>query len=292
MNYSGFRVASALLGVLPEWAMRGLGETVGYAAWLLAGKRKHNATRAMARVLGESPDEPSPQTVRAARVLFTSYGRYWAETFWIRPRRVKAIHRHIEVQGIEHFRAALAAGKGVIFALPHVGNWEVAGTVAAAEGAELLAVAEKLKDDRIVDWFVGLRKALGIDVVLATGRDKVFEVCADGLRRNAAVALLADRNLSGRGVVVSFFGENTRLPVGPARLALETGAPIVPVGSFFQDGRGHRVAMFDPVDVGPDDDVVSVTAKVALALEDVVRQDPAQWHMMQPNWPSDRLESR
>ncbi|MDH5422956.1 MAG: phosphatidylinositol mannoside acyltransferase, partial [Acidimicrobiia bacterium] len=149
-------------------------------------------------------------------------------------------------------------------------------------------VAEKLKDQRIVDWFVGLRKALGIDVVIATGRDKVFETCSDALRRNAAVALLADRNLSGRGVLVSFFGEETRLPVGPARLALETGAPIVPVGSFFQNGRGHRVSIKAAVPVAVDDDVASLTMKVGRALEDLIREAPEQWHMVQPNWPSDR----
>ena len=288
MNYSAFRVASAVFGVLPEWAVRRLGHVLGRIAWIRAEKRRDNATRAMARVLGEVPDQPSAQSVDRARSLFESYGRYWAETFWIRPRRVASISKHVEVEGVEHFRNALANGTGVIFALPHVGNWEVAGTVAIAEGAELLAVAEKLKDQRIVDWFVGLRKELGIDVVIATGREKVFETCSDALRRNAAVALLADRNLSGRGVLVSFFGEETRLPVGPARLALETGAPIVPVGSFFQDGRGHRVSIKAPVPVAADDDVASLTKKVGTALEDLIREAPEQWHMVQPNWPSDR----
>lgn len=288
MNYSAFRVASTVFGVLPEWAMRRLGQLLGRVAWIRAKQRRDNATRAMARVLGEQPDQPSAQSVDRARSLFESYGRYWAETFWIRPRRVASIDKHIEVEGIEHFRKALADGRGVIFALPHVGNWEVAGTVATAEGAELLAVAEKLKDERIVDWFVGLRKELGIDVVIATGREKVFETCADALRRNAAVALLADRNLSGRGVLVSFFGEETRLPVGPARLALETGAPIVPAGSFFQDGRGHRVSIKAPVPVADDDDVASLTVKVGKALEKLISEAPEQWHMVQPNWPSDR----
>lgn len=288
MNYSAFRVASAFFGVLPEWAMRWFGQVLGGFAWRRAEKRRSNAIRAMARVFGEDPGHPSPQTVEVARSMFRSYGRYWAETFWIRPRRVGAIARHMDIEGIEHFRNALAKGTGVIFALPHVGNWEVAGNVAVAEGAELLAVAEKLDDDRIVDWFVGLRKELGIDVVIASGREKVFEVCSNALRRNAAVALLADRNLSGRGVVLSFFGEETRLPVGPARLALETGAPIVPVGSFFKAGRGHRISLKSPIEVLPGDDVAAITVRVAAALEEVIREAPEQWHMVQPNWPSDR----
>lgn len=292
MNYRVFRVASAIVGVLPEVVVRHLGEAAGRTAWLWADKRKLNATRAMARVQGEDPDSPSPRTVQRSRASFGSYGRYWAETFWVRPRRVPAISKHIEVEGVEHFRAALAARGGVIFALPHVGNWEVAGTVAVAEGAELLAVAEKLDDERVVDWFIGLRKALGIDVVLATGRDKVFEVCADALGRNAAVALLADRNLSGRGVILPFFDEETRLPVGPARLALETGAPILPVGSFFKHGRGHLVKILGPIPIVDGDDVSTVTRRVVGALESLIRDEPEQWHMMQPNWPSDRLRPR
>ncbi len=288
MNYSVFRVASAVFGVLPEWAMRRFGQMLGGFAWRRAEQRRSNATRAMARVFGEDPGHPSPQTVEVARSMFRSYGRYWAETFWIRPRRVRSVSKYVDVEGVEHFSNALADGKGIIFALPHVGNWEVAGTVAVALHAELLAVAEKLDDQRIVDWFVGLRKELGIDVVIASGQEKVFEVCSNALRRNAAVALLADRNLSGRGVVLSFFGEETRMPVGPARLALETGAPIVPVGSFFKAGRGHRVSLKAPIEVFPDDDVAAITIRVAAALEEVIREAPEQWHMVQPNWPSDR----
>ena len=292
MSYVMFRVASAVLGAMPEWAMRHLGTLAGRAAWQWADTRKHNARRAIARVRGESPDAPSPETDRIARELFGSYGRYWAEAFWIRPRRIAAIYERIEVEGIEHFRRALADGKGVVLALPHVGNWEVAGTVAHAEGAELLAVAEKLDDERIVNWFVDLRKALGIDIVLATGSAKVMETCVAAIGRNAAVALLADRNMSGRGAVVSFFGEDTRLPIGPARLALDTGAPILPVGSYFKERAGHRIAVLPPVAVTPSDDVASLTAKVAISLEQVIRAAPEQWHMVQPNWPSDRLKRR
>ena len=270
--------------------MRRVGTWAGQAAWRWADQRKHNALRAMARVRGESPDSPSRETEIAARQLFGLYGRYWAEAFWVRPRRVSAIYRRIEVEGIEHLRQALADGKGVVLALPHVGNWEVAGTVAHAEGAELLAVAEKLDDERIVKWFVDLRKALGIDVVLATGSANVMETCTEAIGRNAAVALLADRNLSGRGVPTIFFGEETRLPIGPARLALDTGAPILPVGSYFKRGAGHRVAILPPIVVTPSDDVAGLTAKVADALEDVIRAAPEQWHMVQPNWPSDRLK--
>lgn len=286
MNYWGFRLASAVLGMLPEVAARHLGELAGKIAWHRADLRKRNAIRAMARVRAEAPDDPSAQAIAGAQAMFVSYGRYWAEAFWIRPRRADAILDRIEVEGIEHFRAALSAGRGVVLALAHVGNWEVAGTVARSEGAELLAVAERLPDPRIVQWFVGLRNALGIDIALADGG--VLEVCRQALERNAAVALLSDRNLSGRGIRMPFFGEETRLPIGPARLALDTGATILPVGSYFQSGAGHRVVISAPVLIEANDDVETLTHKVGRALEVVIQRAPEQWHMVQPNWPSDR----
>lgn len=288
MSFWMFRFASSFLGALPEWAMRRLGEAVGSLAWLWADKRKHNAVRAMARTRGEDPDHPSLDAVAAARTMFTSYGRYWAEALWIRPRRVKAIHRRLEVVGIEHMYEALAVGKGSIYALPHVGNWEVAGLVPTQEDVELLAVAEDLDDKRMVDWFVGLRNSLGIDIVLANAASEVFDTCSDVLGRNGAVALLADRNLSSRGVRGEFFGEETRLPSGPARLAIEQGSPILVVGCFFKPGRGHKLVVGAPIERQPDDTVESLTMRVTAALEDIIRLDPAQWHMVQPNWPSDR----
>lgn len=286
MDHFAYRLGAAVVGLLPLPIVRWLGQASGRLAWTWADRRKHNAIRAMARVLGDDPDAPSKAAVAAARRVFAGYGRYWAEVFWLRPRRVEAVTEAISTEGLDHFRRALAEGRGVILALPHVGNWEVAGPIAVQEGAELIAVAEQLASEEITEWFVGLRGSLGIDIVLADGSAAVMRTLLEGLRRNAAVALLADRDLSRRGESVTFFGETTSLPTGPVRLAKATGAPILPVGSYFARA-GHRVVVFPPLRIEAATSLAEGTQMLAAALEGVIRRHPEQWHMVQPNWPSD-----
>ena len=222
--------------------------------------------------------------------MFAAYGRYWAEALWIRPDRLPAVERATRVEGIEHVRAAKAQGAGMIFLLPHLGNWEVAAPVAAREGVEVVAVAEDLSNRRIRDWFIRLRNSLCIGIVLARpGATREMEAA---IARNAAVALLSDRDLSGRGVPVTFFGEQTTLPAGAAKLALKTGAPLLPVACYF-DGPGHRLVIRPPLEIAPgepgDPEAVRATVQAAAgALEELIRDAPDQWHLLQPNWPSDR----
>ncbi|MDH3540433.1 MAG: phosphatidylinositol mannoside acyltransferase [Acidimicrobiia bacterium] len=283
-----YKLGVVVVGLLPLPLARALGSSAGWLAWLWADKRKHNAIRAMARVRGEDPDRPSPEAISSARRLFAGYGRYWAEVFWLRPGRVARVHASTTAEGLEYFRAALAEGKGVILALPHCGNWEVAGPVAKAEQAELIAVAEQLGSEEITTWFVALRASLAIDIVLADGTSNVMRALLAGLKRNAAIALLSDRDLSGKGEVVEFFGERTALPTGAVRLAKATGAPILPVGSFFSK-TGHAIVVDPPLLVGPDESLNDATQRLAAALEVVIRRHPEQWHMVQPNWPSDLI---
>jgi len=145
--------------------------------------------RHMARAIGSEHEVEA-----AAREAFGAYGRYWAEAFWVRPRRVPGILAHIDREGVERVEAARDAGSGMIFALPHIGNWEVAGTVAHDLGLELIAVAEALPENRIVQWFVRLRSHLGIDVVLANEAN-LMGLLGAALERRAAVALVMDRNV-------------------------------------------------------------------------------------------------
>jgi len=110
------------------------------------------------------------------------------------------------------------------------------------------------------------------------------------LSENKAVALLSDRDLKGKGVKVSFFGEETTLPPGAATLAVRTGAPLLPVGCYFSDG-GYRVVIHPPLPV-PDagtrgEKVATLTQDLAAHLEEIISEAPEQWHLVVANWPSD-----
>ena len=210
----------------------------------------------------------------------------------MRPRRARSVVERVSVDGLERVTDARDAGTGMVFALPHVGNWEVAGTIARREEIELVAVAEKLGSRRLVEWFSRLRNMLGIQIVLADGSREVFRNLFGVIGRGGAVALVTDRDLSGNGAEVEFFGEKTTLPTGAVTLGVRTGAPVFPVGSFFKEKRGHHIVVGPPLQIPNDgsteERIAAGMIALAAALEELVRLAPEQWHLLQPNWPSDR----
>lgn len=284
--YFGYRLGAALVGALPEAVVRRLGSFGGWLSWTWADDRKAMAIRHMRRVLGPEADHE-----RAARAMFSAYGRYWAETLWFRPRRVESVRRNITLHGAEHLRAAQEQGRPIVVALPHIGNWEMAAAAADDVGVRVTAVAEALTNRRVLDWFLEFRTSLNIDVVLAEGAG-TMRALLQALKDGQLVALVADRDITGTGVEVEFFGEVTALPAGPAALALRTNAVLLPVAAYFKAGRGHEVVVGAPLEPQLEGSreamVADLTQQVASAFEAMVGRAPSQWHLVQPNWPSDR----
>lgn len=285
--YAAYRTGSAFVGALPEPVIRWGGSLIGRLAWTWADSRKTMARRHMARVLGDgAPAE------RAARRVFAAYGRYWAEVFWYRPRRFAQVEEKVQIDGLDHLRQAVAAGRPVILTLPHLGNWEMAATAAERAGVRITAVAESLGNPLITEWFLRVRKKLAIDIVLTGQGGSATRKLIEALRAGQTVALLSDRDLTGRGVEVEFFGERTTLPAGPAALAVRTGAAIIPVACYFQDGAGHHAVIEPelevPIEGSTEERVKETTQRLAGILELQIRRHPEQWHLVQPNWPSDR----
>lgn len=287
LGYYAYRVLSGLFGLLPEPAMRRLGHGAGWLASFIARDRFRMAVRHQQRVLGPGGDARG-----SARQVFRHYGRYWAETFWMRPRRARAVLARTHIAGIEHLHAAVASGRGVVLALPHVGNWEMAGLRAAEEEARVLAVAEALGNERIVEWFTEMRRMMQIDVVIARKGARVTRDLMKRLDEGGVIALLCDRDIKGTGVEVEFFGERTTLPAGPIALADRSGAVVLPVGTYFADGAGHAFEIRPPLEIPAADDqaerIAAGVAALASVVEEIIRKDPSQWHLIVPNWPSDR----
>ena len=271
-----------MVGLLSARGARRLGELAGLIWYLFGGYRKRMARRHMQRVAG-----PDVDLGRLARRVFQSYGRYWSETLWMRPRRIPEVDAHLEIVGLEHLLTAARTGTGVIIAVPHLGNWEAAALSGQRAGIEIMAVAEKLRNRRLTEWFTSLRSQFGITVVLS-GRGSMRRI-EEGLARGAAVALLCDRDLSGRGLRIDFFGEETTLPAGPATLAIRSRAPILLGASYFTP-NGHRLVL-EPLEIPTEaKQPVQVMKLIAAGFEDLIRRAPDQWHLLQPNWPSDRTE--
>jgi KDO2-lipid IV(A) lauroyltransferase len=159
----------------------------------------------------------------------------------------------------------------------------------ARRGHDLLAVVERIDPPELLEWFADQRAAIGLEVV-ALGPD-VSSTVLRALRANRIVALLCDRDIEGGGVEVDFFGERTTLPGGPATLALRTGATLVPTAVYFRPGRDHLGVVRPPVEVERmgrlREDIARITQSIAHELESLIRVAPEQWHLLQPNWPSD-----
>ena len=270
-----------MANALPERIAVPLASQAGKAAASFMGTRSVVVGRNQIRVGGGTLDAST--TERRVRGAFASYGRYWMESFRLPSLDPVALAEQFSIEGLGHIEAARVAGKGAILAIPHLGGWEVGGAWFVRRGFPLTVVVEPVEPPELFDWFVKLRESFGFKVIPLGPRAGMAVVRA--LRANQVVALLADRDIGGGGVDVKFFGETTKLPGGPAALARRMGAPLLPTAIYF-DGRGHHAVVRPPVPL--DGSVEDVTQRLAGELETLIRRAPEQWHLFQPNWPSDR----
>lgn len=244
--------------------------------------------RHLRRVLG--PDVGQDVIDRLIRRTFTSYARYWMESCRLPGTVGPWVDARMNSTGVDQLDRARAEGRGVILALPHLGGWDHGGAWLAWLGHRLTAVVEPVEPPELFEWIAGLRRSVGLDIVpLGTGAGTAL---LQRLRAAEIVALVCDRDIGGTGVEVEFFGERTTLPGGPATLALRTGAYLLPTAVYFDGPKRHYSVVGQPLSVERTgrlrDDVARVTQDLAYALERLIRRAPEQWHMMQPNWPSDR----
>lgn len=226
----------------------------------------------------------------AAQQAFDSYARYYVESFRLPSLSKKTVDRSMSVDGFHHVTEALAQGNGCIFALPHLGGWEWAGRWMTDQGYPMTVVVEALEPPELFQWFADLRKELGMTVI-PTGQGAGAAVMA-ALKRNEIVCLLSDRDIDRSGVDVEFFGERTTMPAGPATLGIRLGTPVLPVGCYFTtEYNGHHAIVRPPLSLARRDglraDVQRITQNLAHELEFLIRRAPEQWHLFQPNWPSD-----
>jgi KDO2-lipid IV(A) lauroyltransferase len=287
-TYLAYRAGGVLAPVIPPALGGPLAKGVGRALLAAMPGRRRMAARHLSRATGGALQGSALRAAVAG--TFDSYARYWLEMFRLPHEALGDLDAGIDVDGYEHIEAGVAAGKGVIMALPHLGGWEYAGAwVAKVKGQRLLVVVEPVEPPELFEWFVRVRAAMGMDVV-ALGPEAARESLR-ALRDNGLLALVCDRDLQGDGVEVEFFGEKTTMPAGPAMLALRAGAVIVPVAVYFRPGGGHHAVVRPPLDTtrkgSVRDDVAHITQDLAAEFEGLIAAHPEQWHLLQPNWPSD-----
>ncbi len=286
---AGYGAGWSMVKALPP----GLATRASDAAADLAFRRRGPATvqlaRNLRRVLG---DTATPATLSAVtRAGLRSYARYWRETFRLSTMDHDAVVADFlpRLAGFEHIQAAMAAGRGVVLPLPHSGNWDIAGLGMTHEYGTFTTVAERLQPESLYDRFVAYRESLGFEVLPLTGGVNPTTVLRQRLASGGMVCLVADRDLSSRGVPVDFFGEPTRMPAGPAMLAAVTGAAFCPAHIYNTD-TGWAGTISPPQPLPGErlrDQVHAGTQLAADFFAARIAEHPADWHMMQPLWSAD-----
>jgi lauroyl/myristoyl acyltransferase len=287
MTVGTYRTGAAIARYLPSVVADGLAPPIGMTASFANAERRAIVERHMRRV---NPTWPNVKIRAAVQGAFDSYTRYWIESLRLPSLTPRVVDAGMRLTGFSHVTDALERGTGAILALPHLGGWEWAGRWLGDVGHRTTVVVERLDPPELFDWFVDLRRALGMTVV-PLGPSAATAVLK-ALRDNEIVCLRSDRDIQGGGIDVEFFGERTTLPAGPATLGIRAGAPVIPVGVYFtRQVNGHHAIVRPPIPMERQgslrEDVARVTQALARDLEYLIRRAPEQWHLFQPNWPSD-----
>ncbi|MFI8102984.1 phosphatidylinositol mannoside acyltransferase [Streptomyces sp. NPDC086023] len=276
---------------LPEPAATGLGRRIADFAWRRRGKSVLRLESNLARVV---PGADAERLRELSRAGMRSYMRYWMESFRLPAWDAERVRETVEIKDDHILREALASGRGVVIALPHLANWDLAGAwVTTYLGVPFTTVAERLKPESLYDRFVAYRESLGMEVLPHSG-GAAFGALARRLRSGGLICLVADRDLSSSGVEVDFFGAAARMPAGPALLAQQTGAVLLPV-TLWYDGAAMRGRIHPAVEVPEEGTRPAKTATMTQALADAfasgIGEHPEDWHMLQRLWLDD-LEPR
>lgn len=223
-----------------------------------------------------------------------SYARYWHEVFRLPAMDPDELHAAMtpHVRGIGSSLDTLRSGRGVIYALPHSGNWDVAGVWIVRELARMglpagiTTVVQRLRPESLFRRFAAYRESLGFEIVTTDDGRAAHRALTRRLASGGVACLIADRDLAGTGTAVRFCGEPARFPSGPARLAALTGAALHPACAVFAgDAWGVRVGEEIPV---PDRSAVAAGVQaLADALAAMIAERPQDWHMLQPIWAAD-----
>ena len=283
----GYKLAALLSRKLPRKLGLGVASFLGYVIARIDKKRRDQVIRNANRL---NDSELSKKELKDfVDQTFKSYAHYWVNTFRLVDMTKQELESTFSHDGWELIETALKKDSGVILVLPHLGAWDWGGLwISKIKGVSVSAVVEPLEPPELFEWFKRSRNALGVNII-PLGSDagpQVLKAISD----KQLVVLVSDRDIGGSSVEVEFFGEKTLLPAGPATLALRTGATLL-TAAIYNKGNGCHGVVRPAISLERKgkfrSDVKRITQTIADEMELLIRKAPEQWHLMQPNWPSD-----
>ena len=271
---------------LPSPVAYGLGRAGGRAFYELDGGRRRALRANLRQVLG--PTTGPAELEATVRRGFASYGRYWIEAFRLEDLGAEEIRRRLQLHGGEHLDAAVSAGRGVILATPHLGNWDAGGAWLAASGYPTTGVVARLEPAELYERFAAFRRALGMELLPLDDGSETLRGVLRALRAGRVACLVSDRDLTGGGLPVRLFGRTTVMPGGPASLALRTRAALLPC-AVYQQRPGHWLGVVRPplepaVSGDQRADALRLTQRLADEFEAMIARAPDQWHVLSRFW--------
>ena len=282
LQYQLIRMFHAILNSLNIDTILNLAYLIGPLYYVFSFKNTFKLYKRREKIKNYKNLNYNPMTVKI------NYVKYWLETLWLsKDNFEKDVMNKVIIKNQSYLDNLMKSEKGFIFALPHLGNWEMAIPVGKSIGLDLVAVAEPLDNKRVLNWFKSLREQLGCEIILGGKGQNTFDLLQDKIMNGKHICLLSERSINKSGVGVEFFGEVAAFPKGPVALALKTEVPIVPAAFLKLEGRYTLV--FDKPFYVPlfDNEAQSIQQGLkvlAKSFEDLIALDINQWHSIQPVW--------
>jgi KDO2-lipid IV(A) lauroyltransferase len=280
--YLLYLFAWKVIALLPEKSAYQLANFVSDRIYKKNGKGIRRLRSNYARVM---PEYSAAKLEELTKLGMRSYLRYWFDTFRLSRWSKNRIISTTQVIRENLLRDPIQSKQGCIVALPHAGNWDHAAAYFCSTGITLTAVVEKLKPEAIFKKFLAYRESIGIEAI--SHKEKTIPILTKRLQAGKLIALVADRDMSRNGVEVNFFGKTSKMPSGPAILAIKTGAPLIT--AYVRYTLDGIQIIFDetikPTNSGNEEDQIKIiTQSIADNFAKRIKEYPVDWHMLQRIW--------
>ena len=281
-QYLFIRFFHAILSNLPFTIVRALAYPIGIIYFIFTFRSSTLLYKRRIEIFKPNDLQYNPLMVKI------NYSRYWLETLWLTSRNYeKSISNKIEIINFDYVKKLKKQYPGLIFALPHMGNWEFAIPAGNSLNLNLLAVAEPLSNKYVLNWFKKLRESFGIEIVIGGKGQNTFNLLVDKLASGKDICLLSDRSVNKSGVAVEFFSNIASFPKGPVALSLKTSVPIVPT-AMIKMSTGYKLYFHKPFYVPLfENEATSIQQglkTLSNSFEEILSMDINDWHSIQPVW--------
>jgi KDO2-lipid IV(A) lauroyltransferase len=280
--YLLYLFAWKLIALLPENSAYKLADYVSDRIHKKNGKGIKRLRGNYGRVM---PEYSAQKLEELTKLGMRSYLRYWFDTFRLSKWSKNRIISTTQVIRENLLRDPIQSRQGCIVALPHAGNWDHAAAYFCSTGITLTAVVEKLKPEAIFKKFLAYRESIGIEAI--SHKEKTIPILTERLQAGKLIALVADRDMSRNGIEVNFFGKTSKMPSGPAILAIKTGAPLIT--AYVRYTPSGIEIIFDetlkPTNSGSEEEQIKIiTQSMADNFAKRIKENPVDWHMLQRIW--------